>query len=304
MVNFVLIPFDISKPLQDINFDEYFLEEKRIIGAGDLLPQFLTSKLSKEDKDRVELKSENIKIYPLLRIQRAEEKQCGQQNNGFGVYAYNFDITSQAEGPNLRATCLAMACGLHSNRFQGNVYVSKLGYLSREQQHHVVNMHLSKEEIQYACITPDIRINIIRDIKKSNSISECENNMEKSSDNGKDIVIMNEKIIFPTWLENASKLNYKDAGALEILARVMKTKEDLYSNDETQNNYDEEEDSDDDDSKSDQSEQSLGNEKKSANEFIARKSLCLHCRGPCDHLCKKCQGVYLCPEPRSCRKDG
>jgi hypothetical protein len=38
--------------------------------------------------------------------------------------------------------------------------------------------------------------------------------------------------------------------------------------------------------------------------FIARTSLCLHCRGPSTSLCPDCEGAYFCEEPRHCRQSG
>ena len=39
-------------------------------------------------------------------------------------------------------------------------------------------------------------------------------------------------------------------------------------------------------------------------DFVARSSLCLHCRGPSNCLCPNCNGAYFCSEPRTCRQNG
>ena len=280
MVEFVLIPHDLSKSLQTLHLDQStYLGKGR---CGDLLPSFILENFSgncDEVFDQAQMKPEDVKVSPLLRLHRADNGEH------FGIYAYNINVSLPIQKPNIRATCLAMACGLHTSRFQGDVFISKLGY-DRNQQ--IMNMNISEKEIQYGCISPDIRKDIISKLLAMKQ--QDGENEQKANDF--------ETISIPSWLANAAKFNYEDTSALEALANVM-NKNTVTDQTDTSSDDEEEESLDSDDStENDQ----IGQEPQ--NKFVAKKSLCLHCRGYCDNLCETCGGAYFCLEPRLCNKAG
>ena len=278
MAEFVLIPYDLSKSLQTLHLDQSkYVKKGR---CGDLLPSFILENFlgtCNEVFDRAEMTPEDVKVSPLLRLHRADN------GDHFGIYAYNININLPIQKPNIRATCLAMACGLHTSRFQGDVFISKLGY---DQNQQIMNMDISEKEIRYGCISPDIRKDIISNLLVMKQ--QDGENEQKANDF--------ETISIPSWLANAAKFNYEDTSALEALAEVMNKNAVL---DQTDTSSDEEESLASDDST--ENDQICQEEPKN---FIAKQSLCLHCRGNCDNPCKTCEGAYFCLEPRLCSKAG
>jgi len=117
----------------------------------------------------------------------------------------------------------------------------------------------------------------------------------------------------PEWLKNAAQSNYHDAASLARLAEVMtpSTPQVKHDDDDTDSS------SQGDNSSSGVSESSVCSDALDItknitnpsdevvdNHFVARSSLCLHCRGPTNSLCPHCEGAYYCEEPRKCRIAG
>lgn len=125
-----------------------------------------------------------------------------------GLFAYHNPTSKRKTPPNIRATRLAMACGLFSMRFYGTVL------LIRRPLKDVTDF-LTAEQIETACSgSPDLRSTILSSLGMGNWST-------------------------PRWLLQAAQSSYHDQSALEKLAAVMQ------NSDESD---DEEEGSEDDDS--------------------------------------------------------
>lgn len=158
IVSYVRIPCDISQPLETLELD---LSVGQKNAGGDQLPNHLIRNI---DPDRFK-----IEVVPLKRMSPFDpaSRQDISANNS-GVYAYLFSSATGSEldrlEPNVRATCLSMACGLHSQRFYGDIYISRLGYHPFDDAgggFQLGNSSLTAHEIQFACQTPDLRVDII-----------------------------------------------------------------------------------------------------------------------------------------------
>lgn len=212
-----------------------------------------------------------------------------------GVYAYFNSCSHEASGddasqPNIRATCLAMACGLHSQRFHGDVLISRLGYAPDEEGvYKMSNLSITSLELQYACETPDLRLEIIEETLEGAHIHEQS---------------------LPLWLTDAAKSNFEDTAALSNLASVMLLQDRDQMDDRHKNIHVEDYDSEDDSSVSSEAKKkylALGeveNYPTPRKYFVAKVPLCLNCRCPSSNLCPLCEGVYFCPKPRDCFDKG
>jgi hypothetical protein len=248
MISVILIPFDESTPLQDhsVSWDEddtFQQSVKDLIGETDYLET------------------------PLLR----------PRENVAGLYAYfntpDSDLKGGDRRENVRATRLAMACGLLSLRFYGNVLVVR-GFGGRWED-------LALDSIEgAACLSPDLRASIQKEISRH---SEGSKELKPT----------------PTWLANAAQNNYHDAAALALVAKAMDA-----------GLQEEEEDSDADGESSGTSEVDTApatstKTKESSTEFVAKNPLCLHCRSMASTLCPDCDGAYFCLAPKkACRTIG
>jgi hypothetical protein len=184
-----------------------------------------------------------------------------------GVYVHHDPSNSD---PNIRATRLAMACGLLSMRIKGDVVISRTGGNS-----------LTVDEISSACcISADLREDILSVLNKKHEFFKI-----------------------PDWLADASKSNYHDGAVLSRLNEAMKKSIDVRNDDD-----DDDDDDDDFNSRSDFSPiQSPASLAECAKEnvgcvFVATVPLCLQCRRPASKLCK-CLAAYFCEEPMTCRRD-
>jgi hypothetical protein len=212
-----------------------------------------------------------------------------------GVYAY-FHSSSLETGheklqPNERATCLAMACGLYSQRFYGDVLILRLGYAPDEEgSYKMSNLSISSLELQYACQTPDLRIDSIKEtVEGAHSIQE------KS---------------LPLWLTDAAKSNFEDSAALSNLASVMLLQDNEVQEHRNCKYADESIDVSDNDSDSHSVASEPKNKYVTVGEVgncpvpkrcvVTQVPLCLSCRRPSNELCSMCKGVYFCPKPRDC----
>jgi len=290
---YIKIPWESEKPLETLRFDEGEIGEKN---GGDILYKHLSN--SCDPKQHV------VEATPLKRMSPVNVVAENLINapDLAGIYAYHLSsiakVSSDKEKTkqaNLRATCLSMACGLHSSRFYGEIYISRLGYFPVTDHMQLMNLSVACEEIEYACLTPDLRLDIISKVKEQTT--------------GK--TVKTDEIRLPWWLTEASKSNYEDAAALSVLAKVMKSdkdsavKEAMLEKEKFENG-----DKSDvitartrvqiptvDELKSEQKEDSI----LTGGKFISRSPLCLHCRGPTNTLCKNCNGAYFCQLPRICR---
>lgn len=205
--------------------------------------------------------------------------------NTAGLYAYH-NVPNDKNGlQNVRATRLAMACGLLHLRFWGDVLVVR-SFGGKW-------LDLGLEEINGACcVSPDLRTSVQEGM---------------APEQGADFHSI------PRWLANAAQNNYHDAAALALVIDVMKGRGPGAEN-SGESDADEEDshggvdDSDDGvcvepsktvDITTHRDNGSSGG-KHIPNEFVTKDSLCLHCRRPCDVLCR-CDGAYFCPGERDCR---
>jgi len=241
MTNVILIPVDSSEALQlhSVSWIEYHTFRESSIKLLLQEPHFLET--------------------PLLR----------PHQDAPGLYAYcnktDEDLKEGLNRANIRATRLAMACGLLSQRFYGNVLLVR-GFGGRW-------VDLSLGEIKgAACTSPDLREAIQAEVAKT----------------GLQLI---ETI--PSWLADAAQQNYHDKAALDQVARAMDfdvTRSESESSEESESDSD-----------------SIDSDTKlqiSSSEFVAKSSLCLHCRALANSLCPDCEGAYFCPAPKSCGNIG
>ena len=270
---FVKIPVSLDEEIETLSYEYDNIE------SGDQIPSIIQL--------QVELESDSsIEAVPLKRMAPFNEfyRRSGNFDSQAGLYVYvlssvneNFQTPAYA---NIRATSLAMACGLHSKRFYGDVYVGRLGYFPLEEDANLFrlsNCSLTADDIMSACYSPDLRPEILRCINEVGSVN-----------------------ILPDWILDAARCNYEDASALAILASVMKKQNDddkvngseelapIQEQDDVGEKSTEQED--DDDSLSEINITVVGTVQ---NEFVARSPLCLQCRKPTNELCDVCEGAYF-----------
>uniref|UniRef100_A0A7S2E858 Uncharacterized protein n=1 Tax=Ditylum brightwellii TaxID=49249 RepID=A0A7S2E858_9STRA len=306
---------------------------------GDVMPSHLKclyhlqkTNETKEEEQKNGCDEIEVSITPLVRLNDNRNKNnyhstYSSSSPSFDPYhdetcailAYSFDTVKNSNDttekqhqqsetnhwntttPNIRATTLAMACGLHSKRFLGDVYVSRLGYLTEGP---LSNLDFCKEEIELsACLTPDLRMETLWNISPSSSSSASQAPK------------------LPKWLVNATKRNYHDGASLSALASVMlrnadKDDDDNSSDDESGSSGESSDTDDSDESSLDdddnENDNSLSNSKKNdegndSSTIMTSKTettLCLHCRGPCTTLCNGCNGAYFCDNDGKCSQNG
>ena len=287
----VLVPFDNSKPLEshDVSFDE---DDEDFIEKFNVL-------IDAADEHRH--KAMDVLMMPLVRPQEGSYLQP-EIPGLFAYYHKDFSEHDERQGQalskaNIRATRLAMACGLLSIRFYGNVLLvrsrSALGGDKRWE-----NLKVS-DLIGPCCISPDLRHDIQEQIVE---LLPANDDLES-------------RTMVPDWIAGAAQQNYHDAAAMAQLASVMNL-----SGDQQQNNdCDEEADSGTDSDGSDQDDEtgghsgkeqvshislSVSDENQQSRTFVTKRPLCLHCRGLSSRLCQDCDGAYFCEPPRTCRDIG
>lgn len=242
MVLIVKIPADTTLEITEENIDEH---------GGDAIPSYLESSMN-----------DDIVIDVSVLIRHSDEST--------GVYGYTISSTIfSADVPNLRATTLAMACGLHSKRFTNDVYIGRLGYTSSGLR----NIDLSIIDIQAAIHTPDLRKSFIKEMNLSDVLGN-ENYIEAA----------------PHWLCSGAQTNYHDNKSMTALAVAMARAEVEDENSESCSN-------------SDSEVKNIPMEKCTTQNVAMRSdlTLCLYCRRSASTFCMNCKGAYFCEEPRKCK---
>lgn len=356
---FLLIPWEYDKPIQSIEIDysENHQNQQQdedgikgiFSGGGDEMPKHIYTFL---DQSKFQ-----IEVTPLKRMAPPAPPTSTSSNgmnadvdektlmDAAGVYAYyclNSDMSYKFA--NIRATKLSMACGLFSQRFYGDVFISRLGYFrprgnrrrngskvevgesgsgsghvaveQQQQQLQMMNKSISIEEIKYAAyLSPDLRKDIVLSLLRSSKPQTTKN--ETKDDNDNDAPLEESDINFPNWLINAAKNNYEDSASLSILAASMnkhQEKNNIDDEDEEEvDNGDSSNHGDHDDKgykPSDTKTITINDQSSSRNKELPKKTiavqttLCLHCRCPCKNKCPDCEGMYICGAPKQCRENG
>lgn len=243
----ILIPSFADNPLEEIIISD---ENE---GSGSVLASIQRKLLSLDEHEHDE-DPENV--IPTLLIRPSDDSP--------GLFAYHNPTIKQEKNnvPNIRATRLAMACGLFSMRFYGSVVILK------RSQTGVINS-LTVAQIETACCgSPDLRSSILSSL-----------GLENQS--------------VPHWLRQAAQNNYHDQSVVQKLADVMKNHDE---------NCKEEDDSGDErrqiiclclDVNTEL-------ENRESREIVTMVPLCFNCRRPANDLCTSCHGVYFCGE--HCRR--
>ncbi|KAL7547809.1 hypothetical protein ACHAWF_011086, partial [Thalassiosira exigua] len=266
-------------------------------GGGDAVPSHLLRSLGLDDAD-----ADGVRVVPLIRTTHpppgASQGECASLA---GLFAYSVgpgggpapsspdeDVPSPPPPPppppNVRATRLAMACGLRSARFFGDVWAGRVGHHRRLPGCgglSLGNVDLFTSDVAFACRgSPDLRTAIADEMRG---------------------------VRVPEWLGEAPRKTYEDGALLAALAAAMTRAE--------AREVEEDEEGDRDDGSSPSSSEgdgswasSPGKEDDEANaapaQKIANATLCLHCRRPAAELCDGCGGAYFCEEPRKCKANG
>jgi len=276
-IQYVIIPWDESLPLEtrDINPssvlpDNSSGENGYHLGECDIFPMYLKQLLGRTGGDGV------VEVLPLKRM----GSSSGVYAYHYSAYASNTESGAREQNPNTRATRLAMACGLHSCRFRGTVYIGRLGYVDTSVGRQLQNLSISQDEIQGACHSPDLR----------------------SCIQSQFFTVVND---VPDWLQNSARSNYQDGESLSALASVMMNHQ--TSEDSDDDDDDDDESCDDDGSTFSQSEKEIPHTEGNValqSSLPSSKTLCLQCRGPSKSLCPACNSAYFCQEPRKCQTNG
>ena len=265
------IPCDQSAPLIE---EEIAIDSTRAL--GDAIPAYLQTA------------SAVIDTIPLIRMTHpaADAKGSSLFESLAGLYAYSISSISESEStrPNVRATRLAMACGCHSQRFVGDVWIGRLGYLPKQKDGFVLtNLDFALADIEAGCCySPDLRRNIANDVMRLvDGEASCD-------------------VSVPEWLGNAAQMNYHDGGSLAALAAVMTR---------AAKPIDENESEEDDSSSSECSSIASSIHQETGKTeaqpvHLTETTLCLHCRRPASHLCDGCDGAYFCDDARRCKQNG
>ena len=313
-VSVILVPYDESQPLVthlvswDINHSTFEHD----------IAHLLNSQCCRDY---------HFETAPLLRPRCRSRSSTNEKNENTqaGLYAY-YHIPSRRHARslrNVRATRLAMACGLHSLRFYGPVLLVRSYFGCRTNYE-----NLSINEVWGACcISPDLRLSIQHDIASKMGRIKDGNHDNNNNEGGGGIAV-------PEWLADAAQQNYHDEAELNKVIQAMNPPD----GGEVVDDYDEDEiddeDSDDNDSggSDDNDEQNIGeknntkmrhsvvtlfrsscsltdiNNAINTTEFVAKIPLCIHCRRSSTattvvQLCDVCEGVYFCSN-NCCKEDG
>ena len=250
MVLIVKISADASLPL---------LEERINETRGDAIPNYLES-LAKAD--------EVVETSVLIR----------HSVKSAGLYAYSISSTSSSTQniPNVRATTLAMTCGLHSKRFVNDVYIGRLGHTSSG----LANVDVSAKDLHLAVYTPDLRESFVDEMIHNGYIP----NLSITA--------------APDWLCAGAKANYHDDKSITALAVAM-TRTDILQDDGSSSTSESESTNESPSKNDDNQVQVAPCQNSQLINFEA--TLCIHCRRPASTLCNICYGAYFCEEPLKCK---
>ena len=154
--------------------------------------------------------TDDVVEVPLMR-------PCQDSPGFYAYYLYTNSNVTYNNNNNIRATRLAMACGLLSLRFHRNVVVVR-SHPTRQPRW----VNLSIDELWRPCeVSPDLRPSIQQELMYYNK-----------SMSGPAPKIENETLNIPLWLNNAAQQNYHDAAAVARMAHVMKHKNDVEVDDD------------------------------------------------------------------------
>mmetsp|Transcript_14605 Transcript_14605/g.30728 ORF Transcript_14605/g.30728 Transcript_14605/m.30728 type:complete len:674 (+) Transcript_14605:239-2260(+) len=296
MTKIIKIPCDESISITE----EIISDIDTVECGGDAIPSYLMHLVASDDVF--------VDTTPLIRISHPTSHSISNSDwesmPGLYVYSICTAVHSRSEKngeswqckPNLRATRLAMSCGWHSLRFEGDVFVGRLGYVPNyhlgRTELELKNIDLTIDNFSSACLcSPDLRVSVKNEFCSSVAIY---NGVEKMASVPSP----------PCWLENASKKNYLDRASLSALAAAMAREEAS-----TDQNMDDIKNLSSSNSNNQllecntslkEKQPSTREEEKSLNQI----TLCLHCRGPSSSLCQECSGAYFCDEPRKCKMAG
>jgi hypothetical protein len=349
-VTVVLVPFDGTQPLQNhaVSYDE--LEEDNGIGRRtsihppsnpfhDSINALLRRPEEKEQGDDGAAQSgpRVVAFDPL------ETPLLRPRENVPGLYAYfhapekqdnddDDDVGDKEKGhrqvrkENIRATRLAMACGLFRLRFYGNVVAVRSGAVaSSGQRWYDLD---AKDLMGPCCVSPDLRYRIQQAVAAETThgiVVQVNQNIEDEKE-VTNRILESSSLRLPDWLADAAQQNYQDGAALAQLALVMN----ISAEQEEESDTEEESDDTDDDEEeevnpmnqthklvkpqppttavSSSTIASTGALNPSTNRedrsFVTHVPLCLHCRRPSSVLCPECSGATFCPMPRPCRQEG
>ena len=277
-ISIILIPSDQSKPLESHHIS---WDTKRNVNSGPFSSKVhhrIFSLLHQDNNDDSDSDSDEEQELEAI-DDRVEVPLLRPLGDSPGLYVY-FRSTQRSH-PNIRGTRLAMACGLMSMRFHGDLVVTRANPSGTPRWH-----TLTIPDVEGACEgSPDLRPNIQ---------SEIANTRE-----GNQSVPM-----IPLWMKNVAQQNYHDAAALAEMAKVMTSKE--VSEDDSEHDSSDLDDSGGE-SDNDGDEIPLPATCSPVNDaftLTAKSPLCLHCRRPTNYLCQGCLGAYFCPPPRDCITKG
>jgi hypothetical protein len=188
--------------------------------------------------------------------------------------------------PNIRATRLAMSCGLFSSRFYGPVLLVRCQYVPR-----VVFKDLTIEDLYFACeVSPDLRY------CPSKLMPPGEVGGDSSSTENAAAVAL----IVPDWLASAASQNYHDASAISRMAKIFTNSNQKSSSNSDHSDNDEDDDDSTEESNDDSKSEDVVTGRRTGfthqikKAVVAKTPLCLNCRRPTNHLCPGCEGAYFC----------
>ena len=311
VVSAVLVPMDESKPLEKISISkdldedlESLVKSHQKLGNSFTIADVRQKLLVRPSPQGLA----GLYAYDVVAIAGAATVASGESCHPCADIEPKERQDISFYTKNIRATRLAMACGLYSYKLFGNVLLVRSSLTSREG--------LSVEDVYGACcVSPDLRSTFQQEmLTMSSSSNQCLS------------------CPVPRWLGDALQQNYHDAVVLSRLAHVMATPT-TYKHDDstsTRDDYDNDDDLNENKNNRDenrnkeklQKNEALSNEEAPTNlpaknplesctlpkrnEFITKIPLCLHCRRPASSLCPGCKGCYFCPRvcQRNCRDIG
>ena len=312
-VSALVIPMDESQPIYSLSIPASPISASAGNGDDDL--EMLTRTLQQEDSNSLPSAAATI-----VRDVRQRLLVRSSANGTAGLYAFDVPLlgatadATEENGEedaivstqyNIRATRLAMACGLFSCcQSWGNVLLVRASISSRVHLGEKDGDNGADEEGIYGacCISPDLRRPIQQQLHNTND------NQQYSK-------------AIAAWLGNAHQQNYHDTLVLSQLAKVMTTVRSDVSLEDSDHDKDDSQGHDSDSSSpssaatrqldpatgsTNANSSSSASAKSNARTFVTRQPLCLHCRKPANTLCSVCKACYFCDDtPESqCRKLG